>query len=627
MKHLLITLVILAMLLTACRPASVEAAPTLDAGALAVGSVGSAPPSTRISVLDTATAISAGVFHTVILRPDRTVQAVGDGRHGQLEVANWQDIVGVAAGRFHTVGLRADGTVVATAIICDIWQDSGQSDVSDWQDIIAVSAGHHHTVGLRADGTVLAVGYGGHGQLEVDNWRDIVAISAGNFHTVGLRANGTVVTTGGFTRELDVSEKWSDIIYVSAGGCYTIGLRSDGTVLESVRTGWPIEYWEDIVTVSAGSVHVVGLKSNGNIIAAGNSDWIFSNASGWQDITAISAGHYHTVGLKSNGTVVAVGDNYYRQIGYIYLDEFGVEIPRREAPILEGVDEWKVDGFFIIGDPYAQADEEELLPLDFDLPDGFEILVALARGGRSTYIFQHRYAMVESNSFVMRANPITLNMRPFQTPPYLVNERLNTGKLDGHTIFYRYPRCAFSNYYEIIFEKDFIIYEFRSRNSIAGIIILSRAIIGNADVQDKSAVPYYWLKYLEQPTIQAHIIWHDPNREPIPLGFTLPDGFYKVCCLPRYEDGIWHTFRLKCPNQRYIVFDRRNWEFFCHEWLVDEWNSVLLNGYKIYYLVEAEITNQVAFELNGFFYNICGENLVNIELETLLLLVEAVLRG
>ena len=32
---------------------------------------------------------------------------------GQCDVSGWRDIVAVAAGKFHTVGLKRDGTVVA----------------------------------------------------------------------------------------------------------------------------------------------------------------------------------------------------------------------------------------------------------------------------------------------------------------------------------------------------------------------------------------------------------------------------------------------------------------------------------------------------------------------------------
>ena len=71
--------------------------------------------------------------HTVGLRSDGTVIAVGDNDDGQCDVSGWTDIVAVSAGEYHTVGLRSDGTVVAVGATRDF--DLGQCDVSGWTDI------------------------------------------------------------------------------------------------------------------------------------------------------------------------------------------------------------------------------------------------------------------------------------------------------------------------------------------------------------------------------------------------------------------------------------------------------------------------------------------------------------
>ena len=97
----------------------------------------------------------------------------------------------LAAGYGHTVGLKSDGTVVAVGRNYE-----GQCDVSGWTDIVAISAGNDHTVGLKSDGTVVAVGDNDSGRCNVSGWADIVAISAGEYHTVGLKSEGTVVAVG-----------------------------------------------------------------------------------------------------------------------------------------------------------------------------------------------------------------------------------------------------------------------------------------------------------------------------------------------------------------------------------------------------------------------------------------------
>ena len=74
----------------------------------------------------------------------------------------------VSAGIWHTVGLRSDGTVVAVG-----QNNNGVCDVNGWSDIVAVSAGGWNTAGLRSDGTVVAVGGNGSGQCDVGGWTDI----------------------------------------------------------------------------------------------------------------------------------------------------------------------------------------------------------------------------------------------------------------------------------------------------------------------------------------------------------------------------------------------------------------------------------------------------------------------
>ena len=250
--------------------------------------------------------VSAGAWHTVGLKSDGTVVAVG----GQCDVSGWQDIVAIS-GSYHTVGLKSDGTVVAVGS-----SNNGQCDVSQWKDIVAVSAGGFHTVGLKSDGTVVAVGDNKYGQCDVSQWKDIVAVSAGNYHTVGLKSDGTVVAVGSNNSgKCNVSD-WQDVVAVSAGDWHTVGLKSDGTVVAVGNNGngqRDVSDWHDIVAVSAGGNHSVGLKSDGTVVAVGSNNSGQCNVSDWQDIVAVSAGGSHTVGLQSDGTVVAVGSNRYGQ--------------------------------------------------------------------------------------------------------------------------------------------------------------------------------------------------------------------------------------------------------------------------------------------------------------------------
>ena len=249
--------------------------------------------------------ISAGGFHTVGLKSDRTVVVVGFNKYGQCNVENWKNIVAISAGGYHTTGLKSDGTVVAVGNNGD-----GQCGVSSWKNIVAISAGGYHTVGLKSDGTVVAVGNNGRGQCNVENWKNIVAISAGGVHTVGLKSDGTVVAVGYNNFDRCNVKSWRNIVAISAGGNHTVGLKSDGTVVAVGNNGdgqCNVENWENIVAVYAGDYHTVGLKSDGTVVAVGNNEYGQCGVEDWKNVLAVSAGNCHTVGLKSDGTVVAAG--------------------------------------------------------------------------------------------------------------------------------------------------------------------------------------------------------------------------------------------------------------------------------------------------------------------------------
>jgi len=256
--------------------------------------------------------IATGSWHTVGLKSDSTVVAVGNNEYGQCNITGWTGIVQVAAGWGHTVGLKADGTVVAAG-----WNDYGQCNVGGWTHIIQVDASCFHTVGLKSDDTVVAVGRNNYGQCNVNSWTDIIQVSADyGDHTVGLQSDGTVVAVGRNDYGQCNVNGWTGIIQVSAGGSHTVGLKSDGTVIAVGRNDHGqcnVSGWTDIIQIATGGVFTVGLKSDGTVVAVGWNDDGQCNVSGWTDIIQISAGGAHTVGLKSNGTLVAVGQNYHGQ--------------------------------------------------------------------------------------------------------------------------------------------------------------------------------------------------------------------------------------------------------------------------------------------------------------------------
>jgi len=97
-------------------------------------------------------------------------------KEGALNVNRWPKDT-MAAGRRHTIAIKYDGTVVAVGD-----NKKGQCNVNDWSNIVAVAAGNvhmatntgnSHTIGLKSDGTVIAIGDNEYGQCDVSDWHDI----------------------------------------------------------------------------------------------------------------------------------------------------------------------------------------------------------------------------------------------------------------------------------------------------------------------------------------------------------------------------------------------------------------------------------------------------------------------
>ncbi len=257
--------------------------------------------------------VETGQFHTVGLKADGTVVAVGDNTDGQLNVGSWTNIAQVAAGGRHTVGLKADGTVVAVG-----WNNYGQLDVSSWSGIIQVSAGYSHTVGLKADGTVVAVGWNNYGQLDVGSWSGITQVAAGGIHTVGLKADGTVLALGrDFNGMLYQVGLWTNITQVAVGDAYTVGLKADGTVLAAGDNTFgqlDVSSWSGIIQVAGAVNHAAGLKADGTAVAVGRNIAGQLDVSSWSGIIQVDGGYENTVGLKADGTVMAAGNNNIGQL-------------------------------------------------------------------------------------------------------------------------------------------------------------------------------------------------------------------------------------------------------------------------------------------------------------------------
>jgi alpha-tubulin suppressor-like RCC1 family protein len=251
---------------------------------------------------------AAGYGHTVGLKEDLTVAAVGDNSFGQCDVGSWTDIIQVAAGSNHTVGLKSDGTVVAVGL-----NDHEQCDVADWTNITYVAAGGSHTVGVRQNGTVIAVGLNDHGQCDVGDWTDIVQVAAGLYHTVGLTDDGWVLCNGDNSFGqcdfiFNFNGDWVFACQIDAGWHHSVALLSNGQAVawgDNYCGQCNVQGWYGIKQVAAGGMHSVGLQYRGSVVCAGTAPCPYCgqcNVYQWRSIQQIDAGFWHTEGVQCTET-------------------------------------------------------------------------------------------------------------------------------------------------------------------------------------------------------------------------------------------------------------------------------------------------------------------------------------
>ena len=259
--------------------------------------------------------VSATAYNTVAVKTNgRVVSTEYKGvyffNNGQDDVDDWRDIVAVSASEGHTVGLKTDGTVVAVGD-----NKYGQCEVSSWRDIVSIYATSYMTVGLTSNGIVLTT------NSSTDELTDVIAIGGMGSSVIALKADGTVVST-----DVDYNTSgWSDIVEISTSDGCVAGLKSDGTVVVIASSSYSSKLyeasnWNDIVSVSANETHIVGLKSDGSVVSTAFDYDRYKYYNGecevgsWSDIVSISACGTHTIGLKSNGRIVVteyIGEQEY----------------------------------------------------------------------------------------------------------------------------------------------------------------------------------------------------------------------------------------------------------------------------------------------------------------------------
>jgi alpha-tubulin suppressor-like RCC1 family protein len=281
-----------------------------------------------------AQSLAGGYLHSIILKSDGTVWAVGRNNDGQLGDNSFAvratpvavtgltgvTITAVAAGRSHSLALDSSGTL-------RLWGDNGQGQLGDnsttdrlapitssLSNVAEIAAGEYHTVVRLTNGDVYAWGRNGEGQLGIGSntpspvpvlvTTGAIAIGAGHNHTLVVKSGGTVWGTG--------SNAWGQL-GDNTGTSRTSLVQMTG-ITNAVAVAGGVQY--SIVLLGDGTLKAVGYNDQGQL-----GDGTFTQrktavaVSSLTDVTMIAVGYLHTVVRKSDGTVWSWGLNTNGQLG------------------------------------------------------------------------------------------------------------------------------------------------------------------------------------------------------------------------------------------------------------------------------------------------------------------------
>ena len=213
--------------------------------------------------------MAAGGDHSLLVKTDNTLWAVGYNGDGELDDGTTNDIhvpesvatnvVAVAAGAWHSLFLKGDGTLWAVGQ--NFFGELGDGTTTSESfaefaasNVVAMVAGYDQSLFLKADGTLWAMGQNGSGELgdgtttqrnrPVNVASNVVAVAAGAWHSLFLKSDRTL---------------W-------AMGDNSSGQLGDGT---TTQRNSPVNVASNVVAMAAGADHSLFLKSDGTLWAMG----------------------------------------------------------------------------------------------------------------------------------------------------------------------------------------------------------------------------------------------------------------------------------------------------------------------------------------------------------------------
>ena len=306
------------------------------------------------------TQISAGFYHSLLLKTNGSLWATGWDFYGQLGNGAYHTsypygvnaavqalsnkVSAISAGGEHSLLLKTNGSLWsmgwnAYGQLGDGTTDAGNFETNKPEQIIAsnvvaISAGLNHSLFVEGDGSLWAMGDNSYGQLgdgssnggnyltnrpEKIVTNNVKSVAAGYRHSLFLKNDGSLWGMGNnaygqlgdttwVTTNIPVEIVTTNVIAIAAGDQDSLFLESDGSL-------WGMG------NNSAGQLGIAGVTATNipTMLVASN-------------VTAMSVGSSHVLFVKSDGSLWGMGNNHYGQLGNGSL----VSTPISRLEILSG---------------------------------------------------------------------------------------------------------------------------------------------------------------------------------------------------------------------------------------------------------------------------------------------------